>query len=310
MKRITDALNQYAESVVGGQEKLLDKNSHFYDFRHNIFKGKMDDDFIKMFLNGDGNELAAKACAVHSSSMLGYNFFHWVKESPVTIRWTDKDVFCYDTVLFEIKMRVLKGRSNPANMDVVLTNANGDYLFIESKFLEYTKTNSFKIADAYQKEDRYWLEEDSINKRWSDYVASLVAKNKTNHLDTSKSGQYWDGVKQEITHIIALNNWLAPEKDNGIGDEKNILYKGGDIRFINLVFDPNKDYEENKPFKNYRDRYDELYKDLEEKRLIPSKLITSFMTYSQMWDLLKEQMNPELRDYLWEHYMRFSNASK
>lgn len=305
MNKIYDALNQYAASVAGGSIGLLG-GSYFYDFRQNIFEGEMDKDFIDMFLNGDGNELAAKACAVHSSSMLGYNFFHWVKDNPVIISWGDMDI-CYDKVLFEVKMRVLKGRSNPANMDIVLTNAIGDYLFIESKFLEYTNTKKFEIADAYTLERRYWVEEENINERWSNYVASIVNKDKTNCLDVSMKSQYWEGIKQEISHMIAITNWL---NGHGIGKDNNIIYKGGNIRFINLVFDPNHSFDEYGSFESYMHRYNELYKDLDKKGLIPKNLITGFMTYSQMWDLMKEQLSSDLRSYLWNHYMRYSNATE
>lgn len=304
MTKITDALNQYAKSSVGGRERLLDE-SHFYDFRQNIFGGKMDSAFIDMFQNGDGNELSAKACAVHSSSMLGYNFFHWVNDNPITINWEDGSVR-YEKVLFEVKMGVLNGRSNPANMDIVLTNASGDYLFIESKFLEYSNTESFKIADAYEDEKRYIIK-DGRNKSWAEYVTSLLAKEKTNRLNVSIKHQYWGGIKQEISHMIALMNWMS---GRGIGEKSSIVYKGGNIRFINLVFDPNHEYGEYESFENYMLRYKDLYEDLDNKGLIPENLITGFMTYSQMWDLLKAQMNPDLRSYLWNHYMKFSNATE
>lgn len=306
MTKLSDALELYAKSITNGHGGLLDK-SHFYDFRLNIFGQKMDQYFIDMFLKGDGNELSAKACAVHSSSMLGYNFFHWVKENPVSIHWKDGDVR-YDKVLFEVKMRVLNGRSNPANMDIVLTNENGDYLFIESKFTEYTNTkNKFEIAEAYQDKKRYLVEIDNCNQRWAQYISSLLKNDKNNAIDASMKGQYWEGVKQEISHMIALTNWV---NGNGIGEDKTIMYKGGNIRFINLVFDPNRDYEEFGSFDNYMQRYDELYKDLKNKGLIPRNLFTGFMTYSQMWDLMKTQMKPDLRSYLWNHYMRYSNATE
>ena len=52
----------------------------------NIFPEKMNDRFVKMFRNGSGKELSGKALAVHSSSMLAFNFFHWIsEENPLTI---------------------------------------------------------------------------------------------------------------------------------------------------------------------------------------------------------------------------------
>ena len=51
------------------KHELLD-SSHFIDFRHNVFGSAMDRRFVDMFIQGDGNELVAKAAAVHSSTFL------------------------------------------------------------------------------------------------------------------------------------------------------------------------------------------------------------------------------------------------
>ena len=123
-------LNEYAKELKN--VPMVDE-SHFCDFHNNIFEGKMSEEFVKMFMEGDGSELVSKACAVHSSSMLGYNFFHWISdETPLTIEFENNQIVSYTKVMFEVKMRVFKGKT-PANMDIVLTNEKSDILFIESK---------------------------------------------------------------------------------------------------------------------------------------------------------------------------------
>ena len=101
MRELKSELCDYAKKIALS-ESMVDE-SHFYDFRQNIFGGKMKPKFIKMFMDCDGNELVSKACAVHSSSMLGYNFFHWIsEEQPFTYEGIQ-----YTKVLFEVKIRYL-----------------------------------------------------------------------------------------------------------------------------------------------------------------------------------------------------------
>ena len=288
MKSIKDALSDYASILTDGQ--MVD-TSHFYDFRQNIFPEEMEDRFKKMFLAGDGNELVSKACAVNSSSMLGYNFFHWIKEeTPMAI-----DGIIYDTVLFEVKIPVLKG-TTPANMDIVLKNGSGDYLFIESKFLEYLNSNSFKISDTYKnKADKYYYAGD----RWTRFISEY---------DVHMKEQYWDGIKQEICHMIGLTNWLNHETVVGNCDHYEPYTDRGNISFINLVFEPNQDYKiEHERFNSYKARYEELHNALKDNSLIPDKLKIGFKTYSDLWrDLTSSNIPVGLKEYLYEHYMKFA----
>ena len=192
-------------------EKLIDKikervnksdvmcNGYFYDFRKNVFTGKMDEKYISMFLHGDGSELVSKACAPHSSSMLGYNFFHWInKEHKLTITFNDKKEITYNEVLFEVKIPVLKGKKE-ANMDIVLrNNKTGEWLFIESKFTEYLNRGKFKMSDSYRNESSYFKKD--YRDKWTRIIDSISG--------SSKETGYWDGIKQEICHLIGLTNWL------------------------------------------------------------------------------------------------------
>lgn len=285
---IHEALNAYAKQQ--GNSDLLD-DSHFYDFRQNIYGGQMPSRFQRMFMEGDGGELTAKACAVHSSSMLGYNFFHWVEQYPLSIKWGDGKTIRYDSVSFEEKMAVLVG-TKPANMDIVLSNSKGDILFIESKFLEYVGIQKFKLSPTYGNARKYY----AFGNDWVEFISRL---------DTSSQNQYWDGIKQEICHLIAIKNWLAHKTDVG-----GIWYNGvRDVRFINLVFEPKQDYSEYGRYLAYKERYEELHVALAGQRMIPSCLQMQFMSYSEMWPFVTNVIPPQLEGYLHKHYMAFANPT-
>ena len=246
---------------------------------------------MKMFLDGDGNELVSKACAVNSSSMLGYNFFHWINnESPITI-----DSIEYDEVLFEVKIPVLDG-TTPANMDIVLKNGHGDYLFIESKFLEYLRSCSFEISESYKKPDKYYCIKN--REKWPEFIANY------NH---GIRGQYWDGIKQEICHMIGLSNWL--EHKTGIGNGIN-YNETGTIRFINLVFEPKKQFKsDHDKYLAYKDRYNDFQCRLIEAELVPKQLTIGFKTYSDIFHSIVSSRIPNgLEQYLRDHYMQFAEG--
>ncbi len=290
MCNLQNELNDYAKKFAIS-ENMIDE-SHFYDFRQNIFGGEMKPEFIKMFMDGDGNELVTKASAVHSSSMLGYNFFHWIsKEQPFTYKNIE-----YTKVLFEVKIRVLRRSPKPANMDIVLTNDNNDILFIESKFLEYLRKQKFSISDTYKnKIESYYCK----GNEWSNFIKNY---------DTEQKGLYWDGIKQEICHLIGLTNWASGEPK--IINELPSFDKSKDIKFLNLVFEPNIKYEkDHNAFEDYKKLYENLHKRLEEQQLIPTKITMDFKTYSDFWKPIQKCISKELKKYLDDHYMQFAEYS-
>ena len=282
--------NALAEIACRGQNEMID-NTHYFDFRSNIFGNKMDVRFIRMFLNGDGNELISKASSIKSSSMLGYNFFHSIsKETPLTI-----DKIEYTDVAFEVKIPVINARGGVANMDIVLYNIHGDYLFIESKFLEYESTGPFKISDPYKNPKKYYNGE--LGNKWVRFI---------NEYDTSAKKEYWPGIKQEICHLIGLSNWINGEQEIKINDTP--IKREGNVRFINLIFhpDPNRFNKESAAFDSYKKLYDSFHEYVEKAGLIPSTLKMEFKTYSDIWSNIKSSAQSELIDYLYEHYMQFA----
>ena len=284
-------------------------NGYFYDFRKNVFKGKMDENYISMFLDGDGSELVSKACAPHSSSMLGYNFFHWINEEhKLTITFNDKKEITYDEVLFEVKIPVLNGKKK-ANMDIVLrNNKTGEWLFIESKFTEYLNRRKFKMSDSYRNESLYFKKD--YGDKWTRIIDSISG--------SSKETGYWDGIKQEICHLIGLTNWLDKcvkinwlDKCVEIKDEE---YNNEDVRFINLVFEPDEERFKNEydKFTDYKKLYYSFYEQLRIEKLIPSNLKMEFMTYKQLWKCFEkcDELPEGLMDFLKNRYMDFAFKDK
>ena len=294
-----NAKNFLQEIVNPNLEDEAIVNGYFSDYRYNIFGGKMEKIFIDMFNDGDGNELATKASAFHSSSMLAYNFFHWINEErELKVTFQDGETISYNKVIFEVKIPVL--RRSKANMDIVLRNSKGAWLFIESKFTEFMNLESFSISDTYkQKPNSYY--NPKIGEKWTDFISNY---------DTTKKNQYWPGIKQEMCHLIGLTNWITAGieiyKDNLFSEKYK---KNGDVRFINIVFEPNKHRfpNEHRKMEEYQERYINLHEQLRNKGLIPEGLQMEFMTYSQIWPNIKQSNLPEgLENYLNEHYMKLA----
>ena len=284
MKKLIDALKaEYAGSVNG--------NGYFDSYRKNIFNENMDSRFQEMFDEGSGGELHSKAEAVHSSSMLSYNFFHWIDNSH-PFEW---DGVKYTQVFFEVKMKTIKGSPAPANMDVVLIGGKKHLLFIESKFTEYTVTREFNFkSSSYKKSDR-WYNKD-IN--WNEIVEYVP----------EKKYKYKEGVKQLITHLFGIHNQFTEEicdtfTNIGIDNLKSV-----DLKFITLIFEPSKEkfMEEHEAFEDYKN----LFKDfiVKIKKINGLKVFPEWVSYSEIWEEMKKQgqMPKGLEDYLWKRYMQFA----
>ena len=262
---------------------MLDERGYFRDYRQNIFPAEMENRFKEAFEKGAGKELELKACAPHSSSMLSFNFFHWIRKGASLAI----DAVNYDEVLFEEKLPVLKGRM-PAHMDVVLKNGAGDYLFIESKFLEYEYSSAcLEIRESYMDKDNYYCGGEQWAKFIREYKDCSVRMNKR---------QYWSGIKQEICHMIGLTKWFSENP------------KPHSARFFNLVFEPAARYEKShEKFVAYKECYEKLCDALCEAQLIPDSLQIAFKTYGDIWPAVKGSNLPDgLGKYLCERYMRFA----
>ena len=309
MNSLFEELNKVATEAAG-HENMLD-DSHFYDFLDNIYGHFMKDKFRRMFLNGSGNELLGKAAAVHSSSMLAYNFFHWIsEETPLKLNGVT-----YSKVNFEVHLPVLRG-TTPSNMDVILDgkDATGErfLLFIESKFTEYfsdsSSTGSLEkmTHNSYSNLKKYFADESEAEK-WKNLIKDTLE-------DCPEKG-YFDGIKQEICHLIALFNLKnSPEARNHYKDR---LYSNKDVEhpvidgsekfiYYNLLYKPSEKFkDESKLFDNYCGLFKNLKKRLTDNELSPSFEI-DLKSYGDLWPRVKESIrDQELVQYLSTRYMAF-----
>ena len=215
---MTTKLKKAIKTFFGDQTKF-EAPYYLKDTRDNTFS-EIPPKFRAMFDNGNGGEFVrkgddlAKAAAVHSSSMLAYNFFGWIDQgNPFTFEGVE-----YDKVVFEEQLRVLAyGTSDnvkfpvsnaKANMDVVLAGENlitgkTSLLFIESKFTEHLSnahadmTNmvlSYSVPRCYFTKGEEWA---ALIKSWKDRAS-----------DEKKSG-YYSGIKQDICHLISISNFIS-----------------------------------------------------------------------------------------------------
>lgn len=279
------------------QEGLAcNKNGYFDSYKDNIYNNVMDQEYQKMFDKGSGSELHSKAEAVHSSSMLSYNLFHWIKNGNT---FTFEGVE-YKRVYFEVQMRTLSCRSNPANMDVVLdgidSNGKRHLLFVESKFTEYLSNNSFKLSESYLKEKNWY------NKKidWSFIInkAEEICRNKC----------YGEGIKQAITHLFGINGlygderalvWLNQQGMLNITDLETI-----EIQFANFIFEPDCKcfYKEHQAYSNYIDLYTEFVQSLPNGIVLPK-----IYSYSNVWEMMKNQIQDcQLKNFVEKRYMNYA----
>lgn len=266
-----------------------------------------------MFLNGNGNELTGKARAVYSSSMLSYNFFHWISPSNPLFLFGHK----FTKVYFEVQLPTLQG-STPANMDVVLEEIHPGgkrtLLFIESKFTEhFSSANSemMKMSkNSYSKKNQklpYYQSNSNRFDKWQSIIKEFADESQTNE-------GYYDGIKQEICHFLALSNLKADDKAR---EDYKALYKGksevehptinGDEEFLfyNILFDAAERFIESDKYKAYQ----ALYKKLQSRLSFLNNDITSAVhSYNDIFNSIKDSRasSQDLIDYLGKRYMQYS----
>lgn len=298
----TEIRKQLKKSEVLKNASYLEENEFYFNrVEEGIYQHSMLVEHALMFKKGSGSELEdsgntpAKAKAIDSSSMLSYNFFNWVSEKHPLCLFNVE----YTRVYFEVRLKTLRKSNAPANIDVVLVDKNSEnVLFIESKFLEYLKNTEADFSSSYMELSNYFTD----NKSKEDLKKRLVEKY------NGMSGGYYDGIKQNICHIIALCN-LEDEKAREYAKEKNsglkdIFRDRVNYKFINLIFAPCLD-NANEKYNNYVKLLKEFRNDISfcKKILVDNKI---FMSYFDLYEKFKEQnssLPKDLLDYLNKRYI-------
>ena len=285
------------------KEKLVDtlkeghsvnKKGYFCSYRENIFGGQMSEKIQDMFDEGSGGELHSKAEAVHSSSMLSYNFFHWIDNDHPFV-W---DGIKYTQVFFEVKMKTIKRSPAPANMDVVLIGEKErkkQILFIESKFTEYTETKKYELSDNYTKKDKWYYKDIEWEDKWVEILNNIKKE------ISSKKYKYKEGVKQLITHLFGIHSQFVDPCDRF----ENIDFKSVNLKFITLIFEPSKDRfeDEHNAYDNYKKLFDDFSANIKDVGL---RVVPEWKSYGEIWEIMRKQIPEDLKNYLWERYMKFA----
>lgn len=267
---------------------------YFDSYKDNIFGKEMENMYQEMFENGSGGELHSKAEAVHSSSMLSYNLLHWINdENPFEFEGVK-----YTKVYFEVQMRTLRGRSNPANMDVVLEGKlknERHLLFIESKFLEYLENDKFELSGSYKKSCNWYNNELD----WNKVIESAE--------NLCKQKGYNGGIKQAITHLFGIHglvNRNALEWFNNNGKLNIDGFNNVHITFANFIFEPdeNEFVEEHNAYVNYKKLYSSFVSKLPQTIMTPQ-----WYSYTEVWNIMKDQIkNEKLISFIEDRYMKFA----
>lgn len=297
-------LATYAENVYVGGRKA-------------ITEGK----FHEMFLAGNGHELEdytdengkrhiAHARSIYSSSMLAYNFFHWISpERPLTLNG-----HTYDKVYFEVKFPIFtkstEGRpvNRPSNMDIVLISEDClTMLCIESKYTEHTRQQAAEFSDAYFTPSCYY----QGNPCRASFVRLAMKYN-------DKSNGYFAGIKQNISHLIGITNVMHDDKalawfkDNNPFIEPEVLAQishNTEFIFTNLLYCRPEEMDdlfgdlqaEEKTYPYYLAEllFDDLQKCLDE----PLMLSSFIKSYPELFAEVQSQMAKPLADYLDNRYV-------
>ncbi len=280
-----------------------ESTNHLTRVELNVFRGAREGiaeggKFYEMFMAGDGHELEDKAKSLFSSSMLAYNFFYWVSpEHPLTYAG-----ITYDRVYFEVKFPVMlkgsKGRpvNRPSNMDVVLFSTKSNAMIcVESKYTEHTNNRQATFADAYFKHACYYP--------GNPYIASFIQLALRYN---EKSDGYYEGIKQNVSHMIGVCNVLHDTdaqtwfKANNPFIEPEVMARIGSetvFFFTNLL------YEYPKEVTRYPDLLDEFADYYLSPRIQNDIVLLGIRhTYQEFYQLIYNQMPAGLPEYLNQRY--------
>ena len=305
--------NEFFESLSSARGIEVDKKYYAKTYTENIYPGRMAENHIRMFCKGEGKELypkdgmKEKAACLYSSSMLSYNFFHWISANRPLVF----DGVKYTHVVFEEQFRVLKNRNNKANLDVVLVSdgegQDRTVLLLESKFTEHFKTGPVEIKPAYDDAENGYF---AYGEEWVGVIKQLRERMGTDEKT------YFEGLKQVTCHLIGISNVIENldardkwfNKNSWLYDQYGIRLTGKErFLFKSLVFHP-KTKEES----DLSADYEQKNKDFVSANMgfLPNNIHIDdpIITYRDLWDRgLKESIkNPELMDYL----ERFLGAHK
>lgn len=286
----------FKEKLKIAREIEVDDQYYAESYNENIYCG-IQTDFVRMFCRGGGKELLPKdgkkekAACIYSSSMLAYNFFHWISENTPLVY----DGITYDKVIFEEQFRVLKNRNNKANIDVVLISKdNKTLLLLESKFTEHLKKGDVDISSAYYDSESYFTDDGS---KWTAIMKGINYENKDN---------YYEGLKQIACHLIGISSVLKNDDAKNWFDANSWIHhiygleisSFDKIIFKSIVFHPSTK-QESKLTEEYKELVESFVKEI---NFLPEYIVCEkpFISYRDIW---KDGMENSIKDKALARYL-------
>lgn len=311
--------NIFLNALVNARNEAKYRRYYASSYKDNIYPAEMNSTHIGMFCNGEGKELLPKdgkkekgAC-IYSSSMLSYNFFHWIDDNH-TLAF---DGLEYDRVVFEEQFRVLKNRNNRANLDVVLVSKDRKtILLFESKFTEHLKLAPVVIAPSYDWANSYYPCPNGVyysnGEKWVSIIKAL-----RNKMEEFPNAVYYEGLKQVACHLVGISNVILNESARTWFNENSWLNKLYEIKldgnetfiFKSIVFHPSSE-QAGVLSKNYEESNRNFVSDI---NFLPFniKLDNPIITYWNLWKMgLEESVkDPKLKDYLYNYLKAHEQSS-
>ena len=197
----------------------------------NLVKGVTMADFEADLRQGNGNELAGKFCAAHSSSALAVNVFAPFKSNVSALHLAGTSNF--ESLHFERKCpHGLVGRRAP-NLDVVATGPEG-VVAIESKCLEPLARHSADFSPAYNA----GIRDARRNTAWFREMERLVAEPRAySWLDAAQLVKHAFGLAHTFQGQPVTLVYLYWEPSNAAAYRMFIEHRAETARFAAAVED-------------------------------------------------------------------------
>ncbi len=178
-----------------------DEKGYVPNPQDNLISGVSMRDFEADLLEGDGNELRMKFCAIHSSAALAVNTFAFFKSFPTAFwLWGLQGL---EELKFERKFSIFDEQSehkSKANLDVFIKR-NSDFIAVESKLLEYFSAKEAKFKPAYTEKNLSLAEP-----CWIDVMKKSRELGRQN-LDVAQLVKHYFGLRRfQVTQQIQPKN--------------------------------------------------------------------------------------------------------
>lgn len=316
----TSIISKYLLKNCEGLSKKVDGDKFILDgcfckTISSLFDVVVDCGLYDQATNGEGNE-KKKINAIYSSSLQSLLIFSKVSpDHPISIYGVP-----YTEVHFEYKNAVI---TEPSSIDVVLSNREGRFLFIESKLTEILDSNDsgcpevgpgylsnhmngygklgldlmdlkeigIKIPDGIKQEDLYTQSRSGIKKKLGSLDEEFKKNGKLIICPIGKNKYVYSyGIKQILSHIIGIMNINEPEKDKRADGylKTRVVLEKEKTAFLSTYnafpkFDPEYSEEVREKLYDFKTHELEIVKILKNRKKVPFSLYEP-LSYQEIYE--------------------------